>query len=106
MSYTLYLLKKRRDFEMKPNIGILNALCRITMGFTLVAWATAKLVKRPWRECYLIVAMLGGMKIGEGITRFCPLTELYKNYCDGKGQQDDSDKDMNDSILESMANPS
>ncbi|WP_078550250.1 YgaP family membrane protein [Litchfieldia alkalitelluris] len=63
---------------MKPNIGVLNALVRITCGFTMVAWATAKMVKRPWRDSYLIPAILGGMKIGEGITRFCPLTYLVE----------------------------
>lgn len=75
---------------MKPNIGIMNALCRITVGFTMISWATAKLVKRPWRDSYIIIAMLGGMKIGEGITRFCPLTALYQNYiqADEKEQQD------------------
>lgn len=65
---------------MRPNIGIVNALIRITCGFTMLAWATSKLVKRPWNNSYIIVAMLGGMKVGEGITRFCPLTALFENY--------------------------
>jgi hypothetical protein len=65
---------------VKPNIGIVNALVRITCGFTMLAWATSKLVKRPWCNSYIVVAMLGGMKVGEGITRFCPLTALFENY--------------------------
>ncbi|MDP4086053.1 MAG: DUF2892 domain-containing protein [Bacillota bacterium] len=64
--------------KVAPNIGILNALIRITVGLTILSWITAKLVKRPWRDSYLIMAMLGAMKVAEGIVRFCPLTALYK----------------------------
>ncbi|WP_203362552.1 DUF2892 domain-containing protein [Bacillus sp. REN10] len=63
--------------KITSNIGIINALIRITLGFTVFAWSTSKLVKQPWRNSYLVMAMLGGMKIGEGILRFCPLTALF-----------------------------
>nr|WP_304220306.1 DUF2892 domain-containing protein [Fredinandcohnia onubensis] len=72
---------------MKPNIGMINALVRITCGFTMLAWATAKMVKRPWRESFIIVAMLGGMKVAEGITRFCPLTALFQEYVEKKQEE-------------------
>ncbi|WP_027410397.1 DUF2892 domain-containing protein [Anoxybacteroides tepidamans] len=65
---------------VKVNIGIWNALIRITCGLTILAWATAKMVKRPWRDSYIIVAMLAAMKVAEGITRFCPLTALFEKY--------------------------
>ncbi|WP_108672456.1 YgaP family membrane protein [Peribacillus acanthi] len=65
--------------NVKSNIGIVNALVRITVGFTLLSWATAKMVKRPYKESYILVAMMGAMKIGEGILRYCPLTQLYEN---------------------------
>ncbi|KON85620.1 hypothetical protein AF332_01325 [Sporosarcina globispora] len=64
--------------NVKPNIGIVNALIRITVGFTVLAWSTSKLVKRPWRDSYLMMAMLGGMKVAEGIVRFCPITALFE----------------------------
>lgn len=80
---------------MKPNIGIVNALIRITCGFTMLAWATSKLVKRPWRDSYLVVAMLGGMKVGEGITRFCPLTSLFENYQERNQQEEDKEPIIN-----------
>ncbi|MGG1401480.1 DUF2892 domain-containing protein [Bacillus salipaludis] len=64
--------------NIKPNIGILNALIRITFGLTVLAWATAKLVKRPWRDSYLLAAVCGAMKVGEGIVRYCPVTAFYK----------------------------
>ncbi|WP_096201813.1 YgaP family membrane protein [Bacillus sp. FJAT-45350] len=72
---------------MKPNISIINGLVRITCGFTLLTWATAKLVRRPYRTTPLIVAMLAGMKVGEGILRYCPLTDLFENKMQEMNQQ-------------------
>lgn len=72
---------------MKVNIGIGNALIRITCGLTLLAWATAKMVKRPWRDSYLMVAMLAAMKVAEGITRFCPLTAIFEKYQQAEEKQ-------------------
>lgn len=66
--------------KVKPNINMVNALIRITFGLTIVAWGTAKMVKHPWRDSYLILTMLGAMKAAEGIVRFCPLTLLYDRY--------------------------
>jgi hypothetical protein len=65
--------------KVTQNIGIVNALIRITVGFTVLSWATAKLVKMPWRDSYLWLALLGGMKVGEGILRFCPITAMFEN---------------------------
>jgi hypothetical protein len=63
---------------IKPNIGILNALIRITIGLTLLSWTTAKLVKFPWRDSYLLVALCGAMKVAEGIVRYCPITAFFQ----------------------------
>lgn len=68
--------------NVKPNIGTVNALIRITCGLTLVACSTAKLTKKPWRESYMILAFLGAMKVAEGIVRFCPITALFENRQD------------------------
>ncbi|GAE27553.1 hypothetical protein JCM9140_3705 [Halalkalibacter wakoensis JCM 9140] len=67
---------------MKPNIGRVDALCRITMGFTVLAWSTSKLVKRPNDTVPLFAAVCGGMKVAEGITRFCPLTFMVEQKVD------------------------
>ncbi|MCT2536806.1 DUF2892 domain-containing protein [Aquibacillus koreensis] len=61
---------------MKQNIGIVNALIRITCGFTLLTYATARMVQRPWRQSSLLIAMMAAMKIGEGIVRYCPVTDV------------------------------
>ncbi|MGP1909774.1 YgaP family membrane protein [Metabacillus sp. JX24] len=65
---------------MKPNIGIVNGLIRITIGLFLLSWASAKYSKKPWKESALLVMLLGAMKVGEGILRFCPLTFMYQEY--------------------------
>ncbi|BBW98329.1 MULTISPECIES: DUF2892 domain-containing protein [Geobacillus] len=61
------------------NIGIVNALIRITLGLTVVAWGAARFARRPWCTSYLWAILLGAMKVGEGITRFCPVTALVEN---------------------------
>ena len=71
--------------KIQPNIGILNALIRITMGLTILSWSTAKLVKRPYCRSYLWVAMCGAMKVAEGIVRYCPVTDFIQ-----KGQDNQS----------------
>jgi hypothetical protein len=64
--------------NVKPNINILNALIRITIGLTILSWSTAKLVKHPWRDSYLFAALCGAMKVAEGIVRYCPITALFE----------------------------
>ncbi|MDQ0219837.1 DUF2892 domain-containing protein [Peribacillus cavernae] len=81
--------------KVQQNIGIVNALIRIICGFTLLAWTTAKLVKKPGRESYILVAMLAAMKIGEGFLRYCPLTDIYEsmNKGDVSDNQDEKQSD-------------
>ncbi|WP_409296680.1 DUF2892 domain-containing protein [Peribacillus sp. SCS-26] len=62
--------------NVKPNIGTVNALLRITCGLTMLAWSTAKLSRKPGRSLYLMTAMMGAMKVGEGIVKYCPVTDL------------------------------
>lgn len=53
---------------------------RITCGFTFLTWATAKMVKKPWKnQSYLMVVILSAMKIGEGILRYCPVVDVMEN---------------------------
>lgn len=85
--------------NIKPNIGVLNALIRITAGLTILACCTARLVKRPGKSSYLITAMLGAMKVAEGVVRFCPLTALFNNcqeMIEDKGRQKDNDLQLSE----------
>ena len=68
--------------KVRPNIGILNALIRITFGLTILAWSTSKLVKHPWRDSYLFAAFCGAMKVAEGIVRYCPVTAICQRWQD------------------------
>lgn len=71
--------------KVSSNIGIINALIRITVGFTILAWSTSKLARRPWRDSYLVMAVIGAMKVGEGILRYCPVTALFEKSAEGNG---------------------
>lgn len=74
---------------MKPNIGIINALIRLTSGFTILAWIISKMVRKPHRDSYILVALLAAMKIGEGILKYCPITDLFERYQGNRGHKDD-----------------
>lgn len=77
--------------NIKPNIGILNALIRITCGLTILAWSTSKLVKCPWRDSYLFTALMGAMKVAEGIVRYCPLTDLWERTQENRVEKNEAD---------------
>jgi len=64
--------------NIQKNIGMVNALIRITIGLTILSWSTAKMVKHPWRDSYIFIAICGAMKVAEGIVRFCPVTAWFE----------------------------
>lgn len=71
---------------IKTNIGLLNAFLRITLGLTILSWSTAKLVKKPWCNSTLFIALMGAMKVAEGIVRYCPVTDMF-NECQERVQE-------------------
>ncbi len=73
--------------NFRPNISIVNSLVRIICGFTLLSWSIAKMSRKPWKESYLIISMLAGMKIGEGILRYCPVVDLMDQYKNEKEEE-------------------
>ena len=77
--------------NFRPNISILNSLIRIICGFTFLSWSIAKMSRKPWKESYLIISMLAGMKIGEGILRYCPVVDLMNNY---KNEAEENTEDV------------
>lgn len=83
--------------NVKPNIGIINALIRITAGLTILTWCTAKLVKRPWGDSYLFVAICAAMKVAEGIVRYCPMTAFFEK-CQQMPQQSSGEQDSLDGM--------
>lgn len=85
--------------NVKQNIGILNAMIRITCGLTILAWSTAKMVKRPWRDRYLFMSIMGAMKVGEGIVRYCPVTALFEK---GQEMMENKNKEDHDKIQDEI----
>nr|WP_154663193.1 DUF2892 domain-containing protein [Bacillus massiliigorillae] len=77
--------------KYKPNISTMNALLRITCGLTMLSWFTAKMVRRPWKESYIIWVIIASMKVAEGIVRYCPMTALFNK---GQGMVQDLMDDM------------
>ncbi|MFC0189963.1 DUF2892 domain-containing protein [Fictibacillus aquaticus] len=86
---------------MRQNIGLINAMIRIAAGLTMVAVFAAKFSRRPYKESYIFMILMGAMKVAEGIVRFCPVTELFHTA------KEMSDMNMDDMTKEgSFINPS
>ena len=61
---------------MKKNVGTIDALIRITIGLAGLAYSTAKIARHPQRTAPLLLALIFGMKVAEGITRYCPMLDM------------------------------
>lgn len=73
---------------LQKNIGTWDAIMRITGGLTGLAWSTSRMARKPHSYTPLFIAMLSGMKVAEGITRFCPMLYMIgQNTLDKKTQQ-------------------
>lgn len=66
--------------KVERNIGILNALIRITIGLVILSWSTAKMVRRPYSSSYLFLSICGAMKVAEGIVKYCPVTDICHRW--------------------------
>ncbi|MDR6225886.1 YgaP family membrane protein [Desmospora profundinema] len=58
---------------MQKNVGTFDAFMRISCGLAGLAWSASRMARRPGRTGPMIVAMMSGMKVAEGVTRFCPM---------------------------------
>lgn len=91
--------------KITPNIGLLSSFVRLTAGFTMLAWGTSKLVKRPFSNSPVIAIVLGAMKVAEGITRFCPLVFLAEERMEEMGMNTNNDSSPAKSY-DDLVNPS
>jgi hypothetical protein len=71
---------------MKQNVGTLDAMIRIMLGFIGLAYSIARLMRHPYRT-YPLMVFLSAMKIAEGITRFCPLLAILNISTTGQGEK-------------------
>jgi hypothetical protein len=90
--------------NITKNVGMLNALIRITLGLTILSWSTAKMVKHPWKDSYLFIALCGAMKVAEGIVRFCPVTALFQRCQDKMEEQNHSTASSDVKVAETVTN--
>jgi hypothetical protein len=66
---------------MKKNVGTLDSILRISIGFIGLAWSISRLSQKnrkanrfvPW-----MVTVFSALKIAEGINRYCPLLGMFK----------------------------
>ena len=86
--------------KYKNNVGIVNAYFRTAFGFTLLSWATAKMVKKPWCKSYLFVAVFASLNIAEGLVRYCPIKDIL-----GIGQTNQQDNSQADQDMLSFQEP-
>ncbi|MRH44562.1 DUF2892 domain-containing protein [Aquibacillus halophilus] len=93
---------------IRQNIGILNALVRITCGFTLLTYASVKMMRRPYHQGSMVLVVLAAMKIAEGIVRYCPVTAVITNYMNNSDTEDSEDSEdvPKEEDLEEAINPS
>ncbi|MGP4076026.1 YgaP family membrane protein [Halobacillus sp. K22] len=61
---------------MKPNIGIINSMVRITAGLSMLTLLTIRANKT--KEVHPMLVVLASMKVAEGIVRYCPLTAAFE----------------------------
>ncbi len=57
---------------MRKNVGTLDATLRLTLGLLGLAYSVGRMSRRPYRTPWILM-FLSGMKVAEGITRFCPM---------------------------------
>ncbi|WP_124726513.1 YgaP family membrane protein [Staphylospora marina] len=58
--------------SVKKNVGTVDALIRIFVGTAGLIWCATRTGRRfPW-----LLAVFFGMKVVEGITRYCPILDL------------------------------
>lgn len=60
------------------NISTRNALARLSLGFSMLAYGTAKLSRNPQCNKGRMMVALGAMKAAEGTVKFCPLKAMMQ----------------------------
>jgi hypothetical protein len=63
---------------VKQNIGLMDAIMRMTCGFILLSWSTARLSRKPCSLISIMIAIIGAMKVAEGALRFCPMKYMMQ----------------------------
>lgn len=90
--------------SQNQNISTRNALCRFTMGLSMLSCGTAKLVRNPYSTRGLVFVVLGAMKTAEGTLRYCPVKAmLQRNGMMGHTGEDQIGKMMKEFTKDGMS---
>ncbi|MFS0690636.1 DUF2892 domain-containing protein [Sporosarcina sp. 179-K 8C2 HS] len=68
----------KEEKQMKQNIGTVNSMVRIAGGLTILAWSIAKMAREKPSSAQIFFSMMGAQKVAEGVTRYCPMTDLLE----------------------------
>ena len=60
------------------NISTRNALARLSLGLSMLAYGTAKLSRNPNCNKGRMMVALGAMKAAEGTVKYCPLKAMMQ----------------------------
>lgn len=72
---------------MQKNVGLCDALCRITFGLAGLAYSIAKVRQNRFQRFPWFLALCSAMKVAEGILRYCPVLAIMgKNTCGRKNE--------------------
>jgi len=64
--------------SQSQNISTRNALARLSLGLSMLAYGTAKLSRNPHCSKGRMLIAFGAMKAAEGTVKFCPLKALMQ----------------------------
>ncbi len=60
------------------NLSTRNALARLTLGLSMLAYGTAKLTRNPQCKKGRMLVAYGAMKAAEGTVQYCPLKAIMQ----------------------------
>jgi hypothetical protein len=66
------------EMSQTQNISTRNALARLSLGLSMLAYGTAKLSRNPQCNKGRMMVALGAMKAAEGTVKFCPLKAMMQ----------------------------
>lgn len=84
------------------NISTRNALARLTLGLSMLAYGTARLSRNPQCKTGLMMVSFGAMKAAEGTVKYCPLTAIMQQQVK-MGTRPEIEKLMKDFANEGMS---
>lgn len=61
---------------MQKNVGDIDAMIRLTFGFTGLAWGISRMSQKDDSMVGPLISFMSALKVAEGIVRVCPLLSV------------------------------